>query len=311
MDRCAQILDLCARWQGAATQGGGLQLDQNSEQFRLRNNGILPHDMSLLELRTAHVSLAGIIRQMGYGAVIDRDHLNLWAWEADLLVGTHNGWPRFFHDRTFASAFETMMHVLFARPDLAAAQAEPHGAQVLANLGTASEFWVVLCFPLLESLLKRRAATYVTEDGVVVAAFEVPRANRPPRRYAVGDQVSSLRDLLYLEHDRISDADLKADVAAMVAGLTALEPDLQHGFDVIYRWRNSTLHGGGRYPTVGGTVISLILRILVSELPDFDAYSQRGGDQRLQSASGVASDSVELLSPVVAANGHRVLQPAG
>ncbi len=86
-DRSKQIADLCDSWLAAATAAGGLQLGGSTEGFRLRNNGLQPHDFSYAELRAACIGLAKVLLHPGLNTVIDSDHQALWAWCTEILVG--------------------------------------------------------------------------------------------------------------------------------------------------------------------------------------------------------------------------------
>jgi hypothetical protein len=98
-------------------------------------------------------------------------------------------------------------------------------------------------------------------NGKVIAQFTLGGTT-----YKVGRQISSLRVLLEVEQELIADSALQADIDQLVSGLPRLEPDCAHGFDVIYCWRNRSLHGAQRVQVVGATVFGLTLRVLVSEL---------------------------------------------
>lgn len=286
-DRAKRILELCDAWLSAATGAGGLRLGDNSEKFRLHANQIFPHELTLEELRVAHVALSRLLLLPGYGTIVDRDHMLLWAWEAELVIGTHRGCQRTENDSELRQAVEVAVHLLFAGRSLrqdGSSEAADRSRTALKILGIQDyelltkghDLLIYVAFPLLEGLLKRRAQAFTTADGGVSSAFDVPNRQGGRRSYAPGQQISSLRDLMWLERERLAPPDLAADIDSLMALLVPLEPDLNHGFDVIYRWRNKSLHGSRSFDTVGGTLIGLILRILLSEITeDFEQYRGR------------------------------------
>jgi hypothetical protein len=221
----------------------------------------------------------------GYASIIDRDHKYLWAWEAELLLSIHGGWPRREADPEFRKALELVVHALLAghsyptdgsdewmgKNRLLRSLLNEPANELLAHL---PDLVAYLGLPVLEGLLKRRAAAYVTTSGVVLAPFQVPGRSYDPAGGRQGSKkISSLRDLLWLEHQNCGSL-LRTDIDDLIEALPQLQPGLpSHGFDVMYEWRNSSLHGDAANGVIGATMLSLILRIVMDELDgEYDAY---------------------------------------
>ena len=129
-----------------------------------------------------------------------------------------------------------------------------------------------LAFPLLEAVVKKHLREYVDMHGRVLQDFTVPRdAGAEPKPYSADGRnktCSSLRDLLYLLFERVASNELRRDLGEQRAHLAAFADKVPDGFDVIYRWRNGSLHGAVSLPTVGGIVLNTALLIALSDLRD-------------------------------------------
>lgn len=187
-----RIRDLCQQWTQATGLGGtgGFHLGADTEAFRLHANQLYPADLDFDELRAAHIALSQIMIDPNYNTIVDRDHLLLWAWECELLIGRHGGWKQGDVDREFRSSVELAARQLFAAD--AISHNDPDAFEKRKQLSTllnqpglrslydGLELISYLAFPLLEGLLKRRAAQFVDIHGNVLAIFTVPTRNAAP-----------------------------------------------------------------------------------------------------------------------------------
>lgn len=271
-DRTKLISDLCDSWVAAATGAGGIQIGGQSEKFRLRVNGLAPHDFTYPELRAAALGLTRVLLLPGLNTVIDFDHQALWAWCAELLVGSRG---------TFFSASEHELKGLMGlacRASLAGAARpgrygfeesrkqyeamEPNARELVTH---SHEVLAYLAFPLLEGVLRKVANQYVTYDGKVLQAFAGKNV-----QYPAGKRCSNLGDLLRLVESQIAAADLQQALADIQAHLTVLSPQ-QDPYDLIFEWRNSSLHGSARLPTIGGTVLFIAFVVALDNIKgDYD-----------------------------------------
>jgi hypothetical protein len=132
---------------------------------------------------------------------------------------------------------------------------------------------VVLAYlgvPLLEAILKRACATFVAFDGRVISAFSVPTKQGNVKRYDPNgsfrnSQCSSLRDLLFLHSRDVATPRLRTLLDKFRVHLTSLD-GTQDPFDLLYDWRNQSLHGSTNVQTIGGTVLNLSLLISLFEI---------------------------------------------
>lgn len=143
---------------------------------------------------------------------------------------------------------------------------EPNSRQWIQGSQTALGY---LAFPLLEGIVKKHCSEYVSLSGEVREPFEVPgRDSGRVKTYAVGRICSSLRDLLWLLHAQVASEELRSDLDEQRAHLAAFSDQDQGGFQVLYQWRNDSLHGGASLTTIGGTVLNTALLIALSQIRD-------------------------------------------
>lgn len=295
------IRDLCNSWREAATSGSGISIGGSSEQYRLRSNGVRVHELSYDGLRDALVGLTTNLLLPGMNTVIDLDHVLLWSWCGEILFGTNGPLAANEEPDVSQLATTTLRAALansrppteeaFMRSRDASALMEHNAREFLQHSHNALAY---LAFPLLEALTRRACAEYVDLTGKVLVPF--PKSNG--KKYAVNGRCNSVSDLLRLLLTTVASAGLKADLAELLDHVQALKPGFESGSAVISEWRNSSLHGEASLPTIGGTVLSLALRIAVDTLRDVYAERQeeamRSVQLEIQTASG---DTVWTPSP--------------
>lgn len=277
ISKSAFIEQLCDSWIAAASQpGGGLALGPATERFRLRNNGIVFHELSFEELQTAFVALTRVLLQPGLNTIIDTDHLQFWAWIAQLLLVQTSANP--------AARDREVKHLLALCVRAALAPSRPQAAdrytwelqrQIdqlvpfhLRELGhNAHSVLSYLSFPALEGVLKLWCSTFVDLTGKVIDSFSVPDRGGGATTYDPSgrSRCNSVRDLLLLFHSRVGSPSLIPRMDQIRAHIAALQAG-RDGFDILYDWRNSSLHGETGFPTIGGTVLNLALLISFEEL---------------------------------------------
>ena len=251
----------------------------NTEKYRLLANGVVFHELNHDELCAAVVGLSKVLLRPGLNTVVDQDHFGLWSWLGELLLSPRAGlFPMDQHE--IKSLYETALHASLAACRKPVASKEEwqeqnriqnlqphHGKQLLLKSHVVLAY---LAFPLLEAVLKRACAKYVTFDGQVVTAFTVATKQGNPRQYdpqgSYRDrQCSSLRDLLVLYHTSVAGPTLKALLNQFRDHIGLLD-GTQDPFDLLYSWRNQSLHGSTNFQTIGGTVLNLSLLISLFEI---------------------------------------------
>lgn len=136
-----------------------------------------------------------------------------------------------------------------------------------------------LSFPLLEGITKLRCPGWVTLDGEPLQRWVSPKGGRPydptdtrPRKY------SNVRDLLWLLHQQVGDADERAGLDAFRAQLRSAVPTTDP-YQLVFDWRNAALHGADLLTRVGHTVYNLALLIgLYAIRARFDAIRAEAAD---------------------------------
>jgi hypothetical protein len=279
------IAKLCDDWCAAsATAGGGIAIGSNTEKHRLLVNGVVFHELDHAALCAALAGLSKVLLLPGLNTIVDHDHFAFWSWCGELLLNPRaNLLPRDQHE--FKSLYETAVHAALAncrRPtstreeweaQTQAAELQPHHSKLL--LRESSLVLAYLAFPLLEAVLKRACHAFVSLDGSVIARFSVPNRQGNARTYdPLGtyrdQQCSSLRDLLVLHHAQVAEPGLKLLLEELCSHIARLDGS-QDPYDLVYRWRNQSLHGTTNFQTIGGTVLNLSLAISLFEIrTDFE-----------------------------------------
>lgn len=272
-----KIQALCESWLAAtALPEGGFGIGGASERFRLLNNGIVFHELDHEGLRAACLGLSTVLLMPGLNTVIDWDHQWFWAWCGELLCGS--GSDYFSHeDYELRNLMGLCIRATLAgtyRPD---EQGWEQQRDQTMSMEPNSREWIqrsqialgYLAFPLLEGIVKRHCSEYVSMSGEVQQPFEVPGSGSgQSRKYLVGRICSSLRDLLWLLHAEVASQELRSDLDEQRAHLAAFSDLDQGGFQVLYQWRNDSLHGGASLTTIGGTVLNTAFLIALSQIQD-------------------------------------------
>lgn len=276
----AEITKLCDAWCDASvTPEGGMAIGQSTEKFRLLANGVQFHELDHETMCAALIGLSKVLLRPGLNTIVDQDHFGLWSWCGELLL---NPRAQFFPNdqREIRSLFETTLHAALAhcrRPITSKEEwqeqnrindLQPHHAKQL--LLSSSTVLAYLAFPVLEATLKRACSAFVSLDGIVISSFVVPNKQGGHKQYDPQRICSSLRDLLFLHYTSIAGAELKT-LLDQFRGHIALLDGTQDPFDLIYSWRNRSLHGTTNFQTIGGTILNLALLISLFEIEqDFE-----------------------------------------
>jgi hypothetical protein len=285
-----KIRRLCDSWIQAATGQGGIAIGQASEQHRLRNNEVRFHELDFDELRAATVGLAEVLLLQGMNTIVDADHHLLWAWCGEVLLGrgapyAHQAEPEIAELATTA----LRASLVYAGPGTREAFDQMRAAQNLLQLSErellshSHVVLVYLSFPLLEAVTRRACPGYVNLRGEVQAVF--PRLNG--QNYAVRQRCSSIGDLVKLLNETVAGTDLRDDLWAILANIASVGGGTDP-YRVLFDWRNSSLHGEVSLPAIGGTVLTLALRIALESIADDYETHRVAGLERAQREVGTA-----------------------
>lgn len=273
-----RIRQLCDTWINAAQQPeGGFAIGGATEQYRLHRNGISFHALSYDEIQAACTGLSKVLLFKGLNTVIDLDHQLFWAWAGEVLLSPRSS---FFANEEIEirQLFETCIRAALAgvtpppqsredweRQRELSELVEFNTRQLVLNAHLALAY---LAFPLLEAVLKKVCHKYVDYSGNVVTAFNVPRSGGGVRQYVPNDpqkgRCSSLRDLLFL-YETVSDVDLRPRIDEMRQQISGLGKSADP-FDLVYSWRNDSLHGRTSFRTIGGTLLNLVVLIAFNQI---------------------------------------------
>lgn len=249
------ITDLCEGWLTAWKQPDGSRNLIKAQDFRLCANGIKFHELGHDSICAAIIGLTKVLSDTGLNTVISHDHYALWGWCGEVL-NRHRG---------FKDDVERQTEALFTAV-LRAALCQRLSTKLPPDQFDLSEFGVqshivlaYLAFPLLEAVLRRACSQYIQIDGTVLQDFDGYKAGK--RR------CSNVGDLLKLHHESVASADLKVGLDFFRSHIQMLDGS-SDPYEVIFKWRNGSLHGETMYSTIGGTILNLILWILMADLGD-------------------------------------------
>lgn len=275
------IRALCRSWIKAATANGGIAIGMQSESFRLHQNGVRFHELEYDELRAACVGLTEILLLPGLNTIIDLDHGLMWSWCAEVLLGA--GAPSAHQaDPEVPRLASLTLHCALAGTVAQTQEAFEQSRQARDLLDSnanelishAHEALSYLAFPFLEAVSRRACVAYVDLRGTVLQPFQ----RRSGAMYRQGSRCSNVGDLLSLLVGTTASAELRSDlidVLTHVASLVPAQPGqaAPDGYEVVFDWRNSSLHGEISLTTIGGTILSLALLIALDGLrPDYPAH---------------------------------------
>lgn len=294
-----EISALCQSWIDATPfKGGRYLLDRSAEDFRLLRNGVVFADLDYDQLRAAAVGLTTVLLRPGLSMHPNGDHRWFWAWCTELLCGGTStyfkGWPEQEVKALLGLCCRAALAGTYPPDEEGARRQIERSLSMEHNAGRfvedATSVLTYLAFPLLEAMTKRHCSEYVSMDGGVIQTFTAePRG----REYNVGETCSSVRDLLWLVNDSCATDELRHDLGEVRAHLKGFAIGDEDGFDVIFRWRNSSLHGVESLPTVGGTVLNVALLIALSEIRDrYEAMRVLALTQVQEESKGVAASGL-------------------
>jgi hypothetical protein len=262
-----EIKRLTDQWRNNALGTLGIGIGPQSEQYRLHSNSIGFHELEYDELRTAAVELTKLLLVPGMNTIIDLDHYLFWSWCAELLVGQNGPLSRL--DKEIYTLAQTTARAALAEARPPTREARDRARQVDSLLtNSASRFLEssrialsYLCFPLLEAVARRACRTFMDINGLVLQSF--PRSSGGS--YQVNKRCSNVGDVLRLLRDQVADGILQADMNDLLSYVAAIDGSTD-GYETVFVWRNSSLHGEATYQTIGGTIYTLALLIALDEI---------------------------------------------
>ena len=258
---------------------------QEASAHGLLVNGIVLHDLDFDEVRAACLGLSSTLLHPNVAATPSEDLEWFWAWCTHVIAGPRSPYIG-QGEWELRELFGLVCRVILARmalpphlpteedglawqgegiPQREFLEVNPHARQLVSH---AYLLVTYLGFPLLEALLKKESGEFVASDGTVLRAFAVPRAEGRRRDFRDGMTCSSIRDLLWLVYDNVASAELRSDLDELQTQLAPLSEDTGDGFNVLYRWRNSSLHRAAALTTVGGTVFNVAILVALHTISE-------------------------------------------
>lgn len=283
--KAQEILQLCDAWRGEYVQPDGSGVENASTRaLRLVANGIRFHELESDELEAACVGLTETMVPRGLGGYICPDHHQFWGWCAQLLLTAPI--------RRIVPTNGDLIHQLLETSACLIIGGDSHCLAPLEIKHSKDFDWCLdrlikkklfvlkfLAYPLLESLLKVHCCSFVRADGTVTTQFSIRLRNGDPRTYKPGKRCSSLRDLFVLLAQTAAWPELSRPLQRLEDHFQRLDPTTRF-VDLLYKWRNATLHGTDEVTAVSGTVFNLCLLLCLQLIrPDFDTLQQAAIDR--------------------------------
>lgn len=272
-----EIQNIYAEWDAACVirseYGFNLCMDESKTLLGL---GLSVHNLSLAALGSALVGSCRPLLLPGFTTFILNDHLALWSWCGELLVGAA-AWSTSTLRDDLQDLLKATLHASLARcqrPVKSKQEARAQFDQLRTALGhhaqshieSSSLISAYLSFPLLEGVLKRACHSYVGMDGSVVTEFARADSSKPS--YKVGKRCNSLNDLLTLHRSSVACSDLGMLIDKFRLHFETAHPGMDT-FSRMYEWRNQSLHGTTHIKTIGALVLNYALLVAIFGLAPF------------------------------------------
>jgi hypothetical protein len=292
-----EIKRLTELWRKAALNaGGGFQLSAETEQYRLRANGIGFHELDYDGLRTAAVELTKLLLLPGSNTITDQDHYLLWAWCAELLIGRNGPLSRL--DREISVLAQTAARTALSSAVPPSREAFERARQAYLLLSNSAGQYLTssqivlsyLCFPLLEAIARRACSAFLDINGQVLQSF--PRSSGG--LYQVGKRCSNVGDVLRLLRDQVADSTLQADMNELLSHVAGIAGSID-GYETVFVWRNSSLHGEATHQAIGGTIFTLALLIALDDIKTNYVQLRDSAFMRVQCRIGMTGSMPQFL----------------
>ena len=263
-----EIRDYCRAWSERAAahhrlervRGGVPRLHQASPLANLCDD-LETADHEHLTAVVAGLTVC-LVRQGGEFAGYGRDYRLMWAWCAELLIGSGRG-AQNLNESTLRRLFVLTCHAALARPVAPELPGVERHARELV-IGQASVVGY-LAFPLLEQVMRASCGRHFGAGGYVTHPFQTPGQLSSRHLYAVGGTCSSIGDLLWLYRQHYASPAIRENLDAIDEHLADVVPGGVLGFRVLQSWRHETLSGTSELPIIGAAVLSLVMLIALAE----------------------------------------------
>lgn len=275
------IKTLCNRWKDEALNENGSIMIGKSETFRLVNNGILMHELTIKELEVCCIELTQLLLLSGMNTIISEDHQWFWAWIGEIVNDRNINYFNKENEREIKELFSICI-----RSTLAGIEKPPRDhEEALERFNYRREYPLennlnelnlnkslilsYISFPLLEGILKKFCNEYVLLSGKVIKDFKVVRGSGYNKFYRNGESINSIQDLLLLAIQIVGDIHLVEDLNIILEHIARLDKgNTNDPCKIIYNWRNSSLHGETNYSTIGGTILNIAIIIILHSIEE-------------------------------------------
>ena len=269
--------EIISSW--ATQNNAGDFIIEPRKQKRLGDYSIKFHELNLNDFTDAIVVFTKALYFGKSHVLVQDEHLLMWTWGANLVTATvlEGSFVGKEIDYEKRRLFETFVRSFIPLPNFGSPSNELE-ANLENFLRNRSVLQGYLGFPFLERILKEKCGKFVDLNGNVIQDFVVNRSNgKKPRPYIVNDpyknKISSIEDLLYFYLENIVSQEIKLKIEDILEHLLPSfdyphKEKLQHGAQIIYSWRNSSLHGAENLQTIGGILLSIILLIEIDSIKE-------------------------------------------
>ncbi|OMD19944.1 hypothetical protein BJP48_31590 [Paenibacillus odorifer] len=242
---------------------------QNAEKYRTNTLGIKGHiiinhsqtenqvivsselqDFTIQELQQIIVILMKMTVNEGDVAIVENDYFEIWSFVNYLIINSRKKLDSWFHNYNPLVAHLTSNICQEIKPKYIDQQNREYQNRILDSNSSHSFPMVWSGYAYLEGICRRICSSYVTTEGRILHDFELDGGKYEARR-----NINSLKVMLNLTKAVVSNS-TKNQLDEIFSIYTP---------NMIYKWRNSTLHGAGDI-AIPVIVIYSLISILSLEL---------------------------------------------
>ena len=247
------IRNICEEWRVKTTTEEGFTYNSETARYELHRHGIEPHLINFEELVCFGVEVSKNLLVGRLSSFETKDHKLFWLYASSLISDYHPGNQSHLmrDDPELFQLFNTCTSLLFMEHQPSASMGNSTPQSFNPSLLASYMF-----FPLLETLSRRIASEYISEDGVVIKEFCVDGISYLPTGKR---KCSSLKHILHLAVSRVEPDSLRAGISELIQNLEKFSSDDKDGYAFLYELRNSALHAGVAVATIGGYAASIAM----------------------------------------------------
>lgn len=263
-DGVDKILQLCDNWLKTVVKPDRSGVHNGSEQkFTLKAN-IDFRKLSINEIQACCIGLTNRLHYRNIGTFIDRDQTIFRSWIGQLFC-TSNFKQTLNNDEIHSHVCDIIIPMILTSTDVLfdlsidkrGKPIEGYDYNLRRFIASSHTILRYLSYPLLEACTRKLCNNFITSDGIVTHQFSVTG-----RTYNIHNKCSSLEHLLILLESSVAKAELKFFLNKIKATITRITGSTTP-FEILYSWRNQTLHGNQFSGIAGDLIFNISILFLL------------------------------------------------